>query len=281
MKLFKKSNLKIILAISWSLFTASLIIWWWIWALELSKDNLQNHRMITYEGTTLLTLFLAGSFSFVVYVWQDHIRNEKLKLFFSIFSHDIKTSISRLRLQAEILDEEADSVKNAGMNQLVTDIMKLDLQLENSLNFAHLNQTRFYIQEVKLSKIVSQIRSEFPDLNIQIQSDALIHTDVKIFTSILRNVLRNAELHGKASHIDISIKSQSDFLEIQIQDNGVGFVGDTQLIGKYFNPSKNKLSNGFGLFICRELIHKMNGKIYFSNNLKGFVVFIKITGKLL
>ena len=81
MKFLNKKNLKIILAILWSLFTGSLIVWWWILTLKLSEDNPQNYRMITYEGATLVTIFFIGSVFLIVYVWRDHIRNEKLKLF--------------------------------------------------------------------------------------------------------------------------------------------------------------------------------------------------------
>lgn len=264
----------------WSLFTGSLIVWWWILTLKLSEDNPQNYRMITYEGATLVTIFFIGSVFLIVYVWRDHIRNEKLKLFFSIFTHDLKTSISRLRLQAEIIEEDKDSLNyQSDLSRLTKDVMKLDLQLENSLNFAHLEQTQIYIQSTKLSSLISNVRSEFPDLNIQLQSDAEIQTDKKIFSSILRNVFRNAEIHGKATNIKIDITTNGSMLEIKLQDNGIGYSGSTKELGKYFRQSKNKLSNGFGLFLSKELMRKLNGHIKFESNSNGFVVIFKMNGR--
>lgn len=279
MKFLKQRNLKVISAIVWSLFTGALIIWWWILTLKLSAGDSEKHRMIMYEGATLVTIFCIGSIVLITYVWRDHIRNEKLKLFFSIFTHDIKTSISRLRLQAEILDE--GSATSPDIHRLAKDVMRLDLQLENSLNFAHLDQTKFYLQKTSLSTLISNVKSEFPDLTIQLQTDAEFQTDKKIFSSILRNILRNAEIHGKASNIKINVIPKGSLLEIRLQDNGVGFTGETSELGKYFKQSKSKLSNGFGLYLSKQLIRKLKGQIHFESPSEGFLVCIQIPGRVL
>ncbi|MBC7456874.1 MAG: HAMP domain-containing histidine kinase [Bdellovibrionaceae bacterium] len=277
-------SFKLILALVWSLFTTSLIVWWWIWALKLSNQvSEQNHRMIKYEGIALIGFVVLGGIFLVSYVWQDHKRNQKIQLFFSTFSHDIKTSISRLRLQAEIMEEELPQAKHPSLSRFIQDVVQLDLQLENSLLFTNINEYQFLMEKVKLSQLIGTIRSDFTNLNIELKQDAELTTDKKWFLSILKNIFQNSLLHGKANHIEISVKPDAhESIAISIKDNGVGYSsGNVSQLGSDIFKSNHSQSNGIGLYLSKSLLSKMNGALSFRSTPQGFTSHINVRGKIL
>lgn len=279
----RKWDIQLMLAVIWGLFTSSMVTWWWIWFLKMAKPLNPEHRMFAWEGSILLTVVLIGSIYLVIYAWRDRSRHERLKLFFSTFSHDIKTSITRLRLQAEVLEEEFESSKNPVLKRLLQDISRLDLQLENSLLLANVEDTRLFIEQVKLSQIIQSLRSEFSDLNLELSTDAMLDVDRRAFSSVLRNILHNSILHGKADKVTISTNrlNQTE-LEIKIADNGLGFKGESQKLGKEILNSQSQHSNGLGLTLSYQLINKMGGKIKFASEAhSGFQTTLHLKGHTL
>ena len=141
-----KPHVKTALAIIWFAFTFSLVTWWWIFFLlrlnpteDASIEQLRkSHRMFAWEGSILLAAILLGGIALVIFTYRDQKRHQRLRFFFSTFSHDIKTSIARLRLQAEVLEEDLHSNTHPVMKRLIQDIQRLDLQLENSLLLSNL-----------------------------------------------------------------------------------------------------------------------------------------------
>ncbi|MBC7753510.1 MAG: HAMP domain-containing histidine kinase [Moraxellaceae bacterium] len=277
-------SLKLILASAWIVFTTSLIVWWWIWALKLAVQvSDSSHRMIKYEGITLISIVIIGGTFLVSYVWQDYKRNLKIQLFFATFSHDIKTSISRLRLQAEIMEEELPQDKHPSLSRFIQDVVQLDLQLENSLLFTNFNKYQFLMEKIKLSQLIGAIRSDFTHLHIELKQDAELITDKKWFLSILKNVFQNSLLHGKASRIEIAVESGvHDSVSISIKDNGMGYtLGPISDLGSDIFKSNHRQSNGIGLYLSKSLLSTMNGALTFSSTSQGFTSHLKLQGKIL
>src|SRR5438309_10429254 len=96
-KKFLKPNLKTVLAIIWFAFTFSLVTWWWIFFLLRSRGD-ASHRMFAWEGSILIAAVLIGGIALILFSYRDQKRHQRLRFFFSTFSHDIKTSITRLPL---------------------------------------------------------------------------------------------------------------------------------------------------------------------------------------
>lgn len=281
----KKSrwDLSLSLAIAWGLFTSSMLIWWWIWFLKMAKPLTLEYRMFAWEGSFLLAVVMVGGIYLVIYAWRDRRRHQRLKLFFSTFSHDIKTSITRIRLQSEVLEEEYENSKNPILKRLLQDITRLDLQLENSLYLANIDDTRFYHEKIKLSQILQSLRSEFSELNLELSQDADLNTDRRAIISIFRNLLQNSILHGKADQVKVFAKQHSNEKILLIfSDNGIGYSGDFSKLGNEILNSSNSNSNGLGLSLSLRLIEKLKGDLKFEATANsGFTSKLTITGKLL
>ena len=283
-----KPHLKTFAAVVWFAFTFSLVGWWWIYfILKLNPDNTtveqlkSSHRMFAWEGSILLAAILIGGVALIVFTYRDQQRHQRLRFFFSTFSHDIKTSISRLRLQAEVLDEEFSQTSPV-LKRLIHDIQHLDLQLENSLLLANLEVSPLLVEEISLSKLISSLRNEFSELTVELEKEAFITGDKRALMSVFKNLLQNSVIHGKASSVKISIKQLSPKkLSLALHDNGLGYRGILEKLGADILTSSSSKSNGIGLLLTRRLLQKMKGDIWFeSTENKGFISHIEVQGEL-
>lgn len=280
-KNFLKSHLKTVLAIIWFAFTFALVAWWWVFFL-MELEGARQHRMIAWEGSILLGSILIGGISLIVFTFRDKQRHDRLRFFFSTFSHDIKTSIARLRLQAEVLEEDLQGNSPPVMKRLIADIQRLDLQLENSLLLANLEVSPLLHEEIPLSQLLANLRSEFADLSIELERDARIAGDRRALMSVVRNLLQNSVLHGKATTVRIRVRSlNSNRLEVIFEDDGLGFKGQSSKLGSELLNSKDSRGNGIGLLITKRLMEKMRGDIKFeSTENAGFKSLLHMEGHL-
>ncbi len=283
----KSDRLKLILSVFWFVFTFSMVCWWWIFSLR-QLDSLASampiekydslHWMLLWEGSILLTFILVGGASLLVLTSRERSRNTRLRLFFSNFSHDLKTSLSRLRIRTEVL---ALNKTSPDLQELLKEASRLDLQLENSLWVARGEEQKLLVSELNLSDVIGQLRVEWPEMEIHLQRNAKIKADPTAIRSVFRNLLQNAWLHGEATRIDISVEAgSSNDLILAIQDNGTGFKGDFLSLGKSTLPSTEREGNGIGLYLANLLLEKMNGKLSFEAVTKGFKAILKVKGSV-
>lgn len=270
LRALSQSKLRFYMSIFWLLVIEALTVWWWLLSLRqleamkslMSADEFtRSHRMIMSEGLFFFFAVIVGGVGLVMLAKKDLERHEQIRLFFGNFAHDLKTSISRLRLQSDLLKEGFDQQV---LNRLGENMTQLDLQLENSLWVARGETQVMHSQNVKISKIFSVIRSEWPEVEISLTSDATVYADELALRSIFRNLIQNAVIHGKATKVQLLVRKVEANYEIIFQDDGQAFVGDLQQLGKNFIQPKSSHGNGLGLYLTRFLIDKLSGKINFT-----------------
>lgn len=276
---------KLGLSLFWFLFTFSLTTWWWIFSLQqlellsavLEVEKYESlRRMLIWEGLVLLLAVFGGGLMLVILINRERARNNRLRLFFSTFTHDLKTSLSRLRLRTEML---AETAQNPKLTKLLEEVSRLDLQLENSLWVARGDSQSLLKQHIQLSTLVASLRVEWPELQIQLHQDAEVVADEQALRSVLRNLFQNAWLHGQAQKIDIKPERQQNHWRIFVTDDGVGFVGSLQDLGKSFTQSQNSKGNGLGLYLTRDLVERMQGQLNFVTKTKGFGVELNLPAR--
>lgn len=285
----KTNQVRTILSLIWLVFTLSLVTWWFIFALRnLNVDDVtesaKHYKMLFYEGSTLLLLILLGGIVLIVLSYRDDRRHQKLKVFFANFTHEIKTSITRIRLQADILIEEKTLQNNKVLQRLLSDVAKLDLQLENSLLLSHVSEARFLIEKIDLKSMLDSIQMEFEDLKIQLQSNAMLEADSRALKSIFRNLFENSRRHGKASEVKVTVENDGELLKVIVQDNGEGNSRQDVVLGQEILSASANQGSGIGLYLSKQLITKMDGDIAYDtvkSQGKGFQSILRLNGRTL
>lgn len=284
----KKNKLKLWLSIFWFVFTFSMVTWWWIFSLRqlnelgpyIPVEKYESlHWMLLWEGSILLAFVLGGGSALLILTSRERMQSERLRLFFSNFSHDMKTSLSRLRLRTEVF---AENHRHMGLQELLEEVSRLDLQLENSLWVARGEDHQLLKRTFSLQEMISFLRVEWPEMEIHLQRDAQVLGDPAAMRSALRNILQNSWLHGQATKLEISVeKKNTGPLVLRFVDNGKGFSGDVKSLGRQSLMSGDKQGNGIGLYLTRSLVRRMGGELRFESQNENFCAILEMQGQLI
>lgn len=280
-----KDRIKVALACLWLAFTVALATWWMIFGLrQLDRFNQlqatpapQSHhyyQMLLWEGGVLIVLLLGGGSALISYVWRERRRHQQNEEFFAAFTHDAKTALASLRLQAESLREDWESEKpgaepNPVLERLLKDTLRLQLQLENSLFLVNL-RSRLLPEALRVSRLVESLRYHWPDLRWQLQGDGLVLADARAVESVLTNLVQNAVIHGQAQQISLTVETGAGrYLRLFVADDGQGFAGDYRQLGTLFLRPTRSSGSGVGLYIARQLVKRMSGTLHFAPGATG------------
>lgn len=285
-----RDRLRLNLAVLWLVFTVLFAVWWF----KLSLDHVSQlgqlqpleaehwadqRRMILWEGIAWLVLLAVGGIALIILINKEKRRVQSLRGFFASFSHEVKTSLASLRLQAESLKDDLQGVDSPVLNRLVGDTVRLQLQLENSLFFASQDDVQFYVQRLSLSQMFERIREQWPGVELELRGDGEIMGDERALRTIFSNLIQNSINHGQATRVVIEPKAvDHNMLGIRFQDNGKGFSGNSGELGQLFFRPTSTSGSGLGLYIARFLLEKLGGRLELSSESNGFCAEVIIPG---
>jgi len=288
-------SIRVIMGILWLALSVSLGTWWAIIGMRQTENIAQlmkttginsdsealayiekQHRMIRSEGIFFLLLITGGGLSLIFMSVRDVRRNRLIKDFFATVTHEMKTPLASLRLQAESLEELLSSNRHRTLvKRLINDSGRLELQMDKALYLASISRSeKLYAENIQINEIYGQLEVYFENLEFIGETNYSISGDKRALESIFRNLIENAFNHGEAQKVEINTILKDDFAHIKLQDNGNGFRGDINKIGKLFFRHNSRSGSGVGLFLVKTLVSKMKGKVSFSNTSTGFKVEI-------
>lgn len=286
----RKLDLRILFAIIWMAFTTALAVWMLIFnvsfiermqALSLPSvsDLERHHRMVFWEMLSLILSLLIGGAALFALIFQERRRAFQIQKFFATFTHELKTSLSRLKLQTEgIMDDFKSSELGRPALQLLEDLGRLEVQLENSLFLARGSEQSVFIQDVPLSRLISSLSPQFP-LQVSLKSEVKLRADLRILESVFKNLMQNAVVHGEAQVFLIQPEDLGHGrVRLNIQDDGKGFQGDRKKLGELFAPQGPTGGSGLGLSLARQLLPQMQAQLRFLESASGFQVEIEMPG---
>lgn len=276
-----------LVAIGWLVLTVSLATWWLVFGLEqvreLSALGVEAERlsavqrMLTWEGAVLIALLLGGGGALLLAIRRERARRREVQEFFLSFTHDLKTALASLRLQAESLLEDGDvPADNPSLVRLQKDAVRLELQLENSLFFAQAD-VGLLPERVRLRQLVLDTARDWPELRIDVPDDAVLRADRRALESVLRNVLQNAATHGGATILRVGVARESGRVRVTFEDDGRGAPPGSIDLGRPFARPATTSGTGIGLYVCRRLVERMHGALEcVSGTGRGFTVVLTL-----
>ena len=293
-------SIKLTAAVLWLFLTVALATWWMIFGIHqirrfmaaqaeanpqlsntLTNEIARQHRMLVSEGATLIILLLAGGAALLYFIFSEVRRARRIQNFFAAFTHDLKTSLASLRLQAESLEEDLkDSGQNKIVRRLVKDTVRLELQLENSLLLASPEDSLLLIEDCDIEQVLKPLLDHWPELEIVLRGDGVVQGDARALESIFKNLFQNAIVHGRANRVDVAVETgDPGRLRIRIEDNGRGFSGDRAKLGEMFRRHSSTSGSGLGLYLAQQLTLRMNGQFRVTDVPSGgFGVEIALPG---
>ena len=197
-----RSRLHYTIAIVWLVYVVSLASWW----LNIGLSMPARRRMFAWEGGSFIVLLVAGGVIMVLAIRREQRRRQALETFFMAFTHDLKTALARVQLQAESLGEDWPSgAPPAALDRLLRDTVRLQIQLENSLYVAQ-PDGRLLAERVDAAATIARLAQDWPDVTLDIAGAGVVRADARAFETVFRNLLQNAVLHGGASRVTVRIE---------------------------------------------------------------------------
>lgn len=217
-------------------------------------------------------------------------QKEKKILILSL-SHDIKTPLSAMKLYTKAISEGLYDTKEErakaieGINRNICEMEKYinEIVTASREDFLNLEVTKgeFYYQDI-LKTLVSYYREKLSVIyivfDVEQKTDCMIKGDRERMLEVLQNVMENAIKYGDGRHIGITSEDEEDCRLVSISNTGCS-VAEEELpnIFDSFYRGKNSANvkgSGLGLYICKQLMKKMDGDIFARIEKDEFVVTI-------
>ena len=183
-------------------------------------------------------------------------------------SHDLKTPLTRLKLQIELLN------KNQKLNSLKEEITEMEKMINEYLDFAS-NQYSQPIEKFNIVQLIQNLIDKSFKKNIKIKSPKnLIFSGRKnLIRRCIANIINNSQKYSE--NILITCKKMKKIIKIDIDDDGPGIADEhkEKVFRPFYRVDKSrslKDSNvGLGLSIVEDIVNSHGGNVKLLNNPKG------------
>ena len=185
-------------------------------------------------------------------------------------SHDLRTPLTRMKLQLAMLEESAD------IADLKADISEMEKMVEVYLSFARgegaESVTVSNVSDI-LAEIVNRIDKKDTDITLQTSGDLSVPLRPNAFRRCVTNLVNNALIYGGNASIQAS-RTQGA-IQITIDDSGPGIPENQR--EEVFRPfyrldnarGPDKAGTGLGLAIARDVIRGLGGDLVLENSPTG------------
>jgi len=175
-------------------------------------------------------------------------------------SHDLRTPLTRLKLQLALLKQQDIAKK------MSDDIDEMERMLNEYLDFAS-EQKHEKTEMIDINQIIENIVKKYDDkkINLKLEEDKKINIRVNSIKRCLINLIDNGLAYGEK--VDILTKKTMQSIIIIIDDDGPGIPeNEHQNVMKPFyridkSRNQNKSGVGLGLSIANDIIRSHGGSI--------------------
>lgn len=187
-------------------------------------------------------------------------------------SHDLQTPITRMRMRADMLDDELLRDK---MNR---DLREMEALVRDGVAYARtlhgtLEAPCRIDPDAMLESLVEDYRDAGRQVALQGRAGGTVATRPQALRRILGNLIDNGLKYGEA--VQVTVERQHDALHICVRDRGPG-IPEAEL-ERVFEPfyrlegSRNRDTGGtgLGLAIARQLAAAMDGGLALRNHPQG------------
>ena len=197
---------------------------------------------------------------------------EQRTLMLAGVSHDLRTPLTRIKLQLEMLS------KNRENEELLKDVDEMQYMLETYLDFSQTVSSE-ESSLVNINKLIEEVIETSKDENNFIVFKPLKKNEINhkckyiALKRCIINIINNAKAYGDKIIIKLS---ESDYeININIEDNGPGISEkDYQKALKPFqrldsSRNQNIAGSGLGLSISQDIIKTLDGNLNLSKSEMG------------
>ncbi len=194
--------------------------------------------------------------------------NEILQFVGKMIRHDVinqlNAIISALEIKDELGEEKFREIVEKAARRGV-EILKKTKDIEKF----------FRMKRVRVRDVIEDVAKEF-DVEFEITGDCEVFAS-EALSSVFENLFSNSVRHGKATKITVEIKSEDDWCEIVVSDNGSGIPWEIRdrIFEEGFSYGSSG-GTGIGLFITKHVVEMCGGDIELLESSDGAKFLIRL-----
>lgn len=204
--------------------------------------------------------------------------NKELDSFVYSVSHNLRAplmSVLGLINLVQLENRDGDSAMNDYFQMMQQSIHKLDDTLKEILDYSRNARSALNVTEVDIRKMVEdsfeRMRymegSEEIHMSVNTGAQVSFFTDAYRLSVVINNLVSNAikyrDFHKIQQTLQVNIHVKQDELILEIADNGIGIPSEyiPRIFEMFFRATERSEGAGLGLYIVRETVDKLHGKI--------------------
>ena len=233
-----------------------------------------NDEIVGYLGvaTNIADLKLAQKELYSILTLTKD-QNDRLKNFAHIVSHNLRSHSGNFGMLLDIYTDENPESKD---DQVIDMLKKASGNLKETIE--HLNEVTV------INKATNSVNALIKEAQLVVKNEVpdrcLISGNKAYIESILLNFTTNAIKYrspDRDSYVKFSVIQKKKFIQLIIEDNGLGIDlkrHRTKLFGMYKTFHNHKDSRGIGLFITKNQVEAMGGKVNVESTVNKGTKFI-------
>lgn len=214
--------------------------------------------------------------------------NSQMERFLYSTSHDLRSPLTSILGLVNLLKAET---KERTLLEYVSKIenctLKLDNIIKDIMSFSKTNYQRVRSVKIDLEQLIWKVinsYSIFPDFakiyfEVKVSGDSLFYSDHDRIEIVLNNLIRNSIIffdhHKMRPFIRVSVNIGHSEVSMEIIDNGIGIPVQHQnnVFNMFYKASDRSRGTGLGLYIVRESLQQLKGKIRLESEVGFGTVF--------
>ena len=218
--------------------------------------------------------------------------NAELDNFVYSVSHDLRSPLLSVKgLLSLIFQHSAiDSETSNYLSMADKSIDRLDETISEILEYSRNARLEINKEPFSLRTMLEQICDDLHfsaeekfQFKIHVHGEDVILADRNRISTVLRNLIGNAVKYRKKNiddpYVNCELVHEPDKLVCVITDNGEG-ISETdmpRIFDMFYRGNTNTVGTGLGLYICREVVNKMDGELMIESVLgSGTCITVRI-----
>lgn len=204
-------------------------------------------------------------------------RNMELDKFVYSVSHDLRAPLRSVLGVVDLsMDMTEDVIMLKHFDMIKGSIKRLDAFILDILDYSRNSRLEIKKEKIDFEEILSDIKknlkymgnnNRYAEIKTNIKNGFCFKSDRSRIAIILNNLVSNAIRYQnpktECPYVSINVDLSELEARIVVQDNGIGIHKDQleKIFEMFYRVSSNSVGSGLGLYIVKETIEKLKGRI--------------------
>ncbi len=214
--------------------------------------------------------------------------NSELDSFVYRVSHDLRAPLTSILGLISLMKIETDKSKLTEYISLQEkSIQKLDLFIKEIINLSRNSRLGITVSKINFDELLDELfeNQHYTQAAEKVKRICIVDKEISFYTdrqrlsTVLNNLISNSlkyiNAHLEDSFVKVEVYPENEGIVIRVSDNGIGISENylPKIFEMFFRATQAFSGSGLGLYIVKETVGKLNGKIKVKSKFGDGTVF--------